>query len=231
MPKGGEFYVVVDSFRKIRGYLLNHYEGKESFINLRGDSEDVVAKLLDFLPQDSSIDLYINTDPIYSNVTQSFLASSRRNFEQSEDLLLAVRRGEAKLVHPNPAVKIPSKYVRDVAYLITDAFSDEAIRINGIALDQGKIWGIILNDRVVSLAGIASRQPEVAFIVNVNTATEFRRKGYGTFVVSAATEEALATSEAVSLYVESTNRAAIALYEKLGYRLHAKSARFKVKHS
>jgi ribosomal protein S18 acetylase RimI-like enzyme len=230
MPKDGEFYISRDSSsNEITGYLLNHYEGNELFVTLRSRSEESTSKLLAPLPIDEPLTIYMHTDPMNEQIVESYFLSNRREFEKTGDLVMAIGKNEAKLIQPNTAKIITNKYKQDVAKLFSHGAHDEAPEIVSVALGQQKIWGIIVDGHVVSIAAIASRQPEVGVVVNVNTHPDYRRRGYGTMVTSAATGKILEYSRLSSLFVNSSNRAAISIYEKLGYKLYSKSVRFKVR--
>lgn len=230
MPKDGELYISKDITKNgITGYMLNHYEGSELFVTLKGSSNEDASRLLTQLSMDESISVYLHAEPKHEQIVKDFFTLRKREFEETNDLLMTVSKNSARLVSPNLATIIPKKYARDVAMLITHGASDEAKEIISLALDQKKIWGIIVDGHVVSIAGIASRQPEIGIIVNVATDPNFRRRGYGTMATSAATESALRDSEIVSLFVNVSNIEAIRIYEKLGYKVYANSITFKAK--
>lgn len=230
LPKDAQIFVSRNGKNnEISGYILNHYEGREAFVYLKASASEEVSSLLNLLPQDRSVTIYLTADPKYLQIIRDYLSSKQWNFDENREDLMAVKRNMANLASPNSATIIPKKYVRDVALLITDTETEEAIKVNSLALDQKKIWGLIVEDHVVSIAGIASRQPEIGMIVNVVTHPNFRRRGFGTMVTSAATKSVLQDSAVVSLYVDATNLEAKRLYEKLGYRVFEESVRFKVK--
>ncbi|MCL4518229.1 MAG: GNAT family N-acetyltransferase [Thaumarchaeota archaeon] len=54
--------------------------------------------------------------------------------------------------------------------------------------------------------------------MGVETRQEFRRRGYGSIVVSAAVREALKHSRCCSLFVRSDNEQALGLYWALGFK-------------
>ncbi len=226
-PKDGELYIDrADAL--IRGHVMNHYEGREVFVDLKGETYDVVKELLDFLPLRKGFKCYISTEPKYREILRDFLSSKGEMFVELDEYLMALRRGEAKRVEPNQAVIVPERYAAQVAQLITDSNSDEAVEVNRIALSGKKIWGIIVDERVVAVAAIASKQPEIACLVNVVTHPDFRRRGFGASVTSAATSDALKISEVCSLFASTNNFDAIRIYERLGYRFYANSVKFEL---
>jgi ribosomal protein S18 acetylase RimI-like enzyme len=80
------------------------------------------------------------------------------------------------------------------------------------------IYGVFMEDRLVSYAGSFIQLPQIWFIGGVYTDPEHRNKGYATLATSAITEEGLKTADAAALFVRSDNHPAIRTYEKIGYR-------------
>lgn len=91
-------------------------------------------------------------------------------------------------------------------------------------LDREIYFAIYLDGRIVSAAGthVRSREAGLAAVGNVLTRMPFRDRGMATTVTSAVTEAALDEHTDVVLNVREDNGAAIAVYERLGYRLHAR---------
>ncbi len=85
-------------------------------------------------------------------------------------------------------------------------------------LSKNVIFGVFDEGKLVSVASLAVWLPKTAVILGVETKTEYRRKGFGRIVVSAAVREALRRSESCSLFVRSDNQEAISLYQKLGFK-------------
>ncbi|HML03332.1 MAG TPA: GNAT family N-acetyltransferase [Candidatus Bathyarchaeia archaeon] len=81
------------------------------------------------------------------------------------------------------------------------------------------IYGVFLNEELVSYAGSFLQLPQVWMIGGVYTHPNHRNKGYATLATSAVTEEALKNAEAAALFVRSDNYSAIKAYEKIGYKM------------
>lgn len=83
---------------------------------------------------------------------------------------------------------------------------------------------IYIDERIVSAAGthVRSADAGIAAVGNVLTRMAFRDRGMATSVTSAVTEAALAEHRDVVLNVREGNLPAITVYERLGYRLHAR---------
>lgn len=86
-------------------------------------------------------------------------------------------------------------------------------------IDSGVYRGIIVDGRLVSIAGthVVSPQERVAVVGNVFTHPAFRGRGFAKAATSAVTEELLATCEVVVLTVDPRNRPAVTAYRQLGY--------------
>lgn len=84
--------------------------------------------------------------------------------------------------------------------------------------------GIYLDSRIVAAAGthVRSSEAQIAAVGNVLTRMPYRGRGMATTVTSAVTELALREHRDVVLNVRDGNAPAIAVYERLGYRLHAR---------
>ncbi len=81
------------------------------------------------------------------------------------------------------------------------------------------IYGVFVNDKLVSYAGSFIQLPQFWMIGGVYTHTKHRNKGYATFATSAVTEESLKKGKAAALFVRSDNYSAIKVYEKIGYKM------------
>jgi GNAT superfamily N-acetyltransferase len=83
---------------------------------------------------------------------------------------------------------------------------------------------VYVDGRIASAAGthVRSTDAEIAAVGNVLTRLPYRGRGMATSVTSAVTETALAEHRDVVLNVREDNAVAIAVYERLGYRPHAR---------
>ncbi len=85
-------------------------------------------------------------------------------------------------------------------------------------LKRSFVFGAFSERKLVSVASLVAWLPAVAVIMGVETKMEFRGRGFGSSVVSAAVREGLRRSESCSLFVRSSNSDAIRLYRRLGFR-------------
>lgn len=84
-------------------------------------------------------------------------------------------------------------------------------------------FGIYAGPALVAAAGthVRSEEAGIAAVGNVLTRAAYRNRGMATSCTSAVTEAALDRHRDVVLNVRQDNAAAIAVYERLGYRGHA----------
>ncbi len=87
-------------------------------------------------------------------------------------------------------------------------------------LHEGVYYGVYVDQRLVAMAGthVAAPSQGLALVGNVMTHPRYRGQGYGSIATSAVTAELLKTCPDVLLTVDASNKAAIRLYERLGYR-------------
>ncbi|MEE8345958.1 MAG: GNAT family N-acetyltransferase [Dehalococcoidia bacterium] len=87
-------------------------------------------------------------------------------------------------------------------------------------IDEGVYYGVIVEGRLVSIAGthVDSPAERVAVVGNVFTHPSFRGGGLATIATSAVTRALLQHCDVVTLTVEAKNAPALAVYDKLGYR-------------
>jgi len=91
-------------------------------------------------------------------------------------------------------------------------------------LEREIYCGIYIDGRIASAAGthVRSGDAGIAAVGNVLTRMPHRGRGMATSVTSAVTEAALTEHRDVVLNVREDNVAAIPVYERLGYRVHAR---------
>lgn len=90
-------------------------------------------------------------------------------------------------------------------------------------LEREIYFGIFVGTTLASAAGthVRSRRSGLAAVGNVLTRVSYRDRGMATSVTSAVTSAALEEHRDVVLNVRQDNAPAVAVYERLGYRVHA----------
>lgn len=87
-------------------------------------------------------------------------------------------------------------------------------------VEQGVYYGVFADGRLVCIAGthVDSPSERIAVVGNVFTHPRYRGGGLATIATSAVTRHLLQRCDLVALTVEQSNAAALAVYDKLGYR-------------
>ncbi len=97
-------------------------------------------------------------------------------------------------------------------------------------LDTGQYFGLRVENRLVSVAGVHvySESYRIAAIGNVVTHPGYRNKGYGKLVMARLCQSLLEKVEHIGLNVKTDNAAAITCYRKLGFDTVASYAEFTI---
>lgn len=86
-------------------------------------------------------------------------------------------------------------------------------------VEQGRVWVLTENGKLIFKADIISETPEVAYLEGIYVTPEERNKGYGLRCTSQLGRSLLGRVRSVSILVNEQNAQAQALYRKVGYRL------------
>lgn len=97
-------------------------------------------------------------------------------------------------------------------------------------LQTGQYFGIRENNNLVSIAGIHVYSPQyrVAALGNITTHPSFRSRGYGKVATAAVCRSLLKSVDYIGLNVKADNAAAIACYQKLGFKIIASYNEFMI---
>jgi hypothetical protein len=88
-------------------------------------------------------------------------------------------------------------------------------------IEQGRVWVLIENGRLIFKADIVSDTPEVVYLEGIYVSPEDRGQGTGLCCLSQMTRHLLARTKVVSLLVNELNQTASAFYLKAGFKLRA----------
>jgi predicted GNAT family acetyltransferase len=88
-------------------------------------------------------------------------------------------------------------------------------------IEQGRVWVLIENGRLIFKADIVSDTPEVVYLEGIYVAPEDRGQGTGRRCLSQLTRNLLARTKVVSLLVNEMNQSATTFYLKAGFKLRA----------
>lgn len=198
---------------KLSGYVLTYTRTEVPSVILECPT-DVATMLLEKVPTNNFI---MHTSPHLLEAVQEKFPKEKHYVES----WMMVKKGEAEYFRPHCVRKLEGK---DDASRLVSLLSSRNDRPKRMLkkyaewISMMPLYGVILDDELVSYAGSFIQLPQVWMIGGVYTATEHRNKGYATSATSAVTEEALKNADAAALFARSDNLAAIKVYERIGYR-------------
>lgn len=217
-------FILVENCLSFDGYL-SRFDSPEFFsidVWVRGKTARIVDELLYFF-EDSvkSSDTKKTKLFVTSGAEYNSLISERfPNSKVEEQVAMVLRRGEQHLADTIFAVRIPEEKAEEYArFVVTDEWeiTNEIIERNRKFLKENSAYGIFENSKLVSTANALVRTPEFCVISGVQTHPDYRRRGYGSAVTTAAVRDALQTSDSAILFVDVQNNDAISVYERLGF--------------
>jgi uncharacterized protein len=88
-------------------------------------------------------------------------------------------------------------------------------------IEQGRVWVLIENGRLIFKADIMSDTAEVVYLEGIYVAPEERGNGIGRRCLSQLTRNLLARTKSVSLLVNEQNQMASEFYLKAGFKMRA----------
>jgi RimJ/RimL family protein N-acetyltransferase len=199
--------------RKPQGYILI-YIGSE-FPSIVIECEKTIAnELIKYAPKDKFI---IHAPPdLLQIITRKF----PRAKHYVEDWML-VKKGEASFQKSENVRKLQTEEDASKLFTLLETRTDRnaaSIKRYFDWISKMPLYGVFLNDELVSYAGSFIQLPQLWMIGGVYTNPKHRNKGYATQATSAITEEALKNAKAAALFVRTDNNPAKKAYEKIGYR-------------
>ena len=209
--EGHRYELYVNRIQGAIGAHLGIYHAPEADYVTIGGRDEAIAPLLALIPSRAVVLL-----------PPGALEVARGNMKPGNiypnDLML-VRRGEESLGHPGLAVRLTEKDAEEFA-AFGFSFNAPPVPVEWARerISRDAVFGAFDQGKLVSVASATGFHPDVAVIMGVETRNEFRRRGYGSSVVSAATREALNRSKSCTLWVASRNAEALAIYRRLGFK-------------
>ena len=132
---------------------------------------------------------------------------------------MVVEEEKFRPYYPEKALRLTTKHVKQ----FIEFYSSRGVYMPyGKALQllsTKKYYGVIVNNKIVSVGMAYIKLPEVWVIANVYTRPEYRGRGYAKIVTSAITRDGLNSGAFVELFVNENNEPAIRAYKKLGYKI------------
>jgi RimJ/RimL family protein N-acetyltransferase len=146
----------------------------------------------------------------------------RRHFMLTRDELMVRMSASAETFRPVEGQARAIRLTGSDIGRINRLYSSEAgpAAYSSRHINEGVYFGVILEGRLASIAGTHVNSPTegVAVVGNVFTHPDYRGGGLATITTSAVTSLLLQRCDTVALTVETRNRPALAVYDKLGYR-------------
>ena len=135
------------------------------------------------------------------------------------DLVQMVFEGSAPDAPDDPRIELLVE--ADAAEMAALAHATEPGPWGSATHRYGDFFGIRIDGRLASMAGERMRLPGLAELSGVSTWPEFRGQGLAAALVRRVVRGFLERGETPFLHCYAANVGAIALYEKLGFRVHA----------
>ncbi len=194
-----------DSFR---GYLLAWHGRQYPNVIVTGDEEAAEAMLPQAPPSPCT---FLLVPGLVAAVEERRAISARRMMD-----FMMVEPTSFRSAKTQESIPLGKEDAEDLEILYRAV--GEEHRKWGDWAEKGLAYGIRREGRIVAAAGTHFVSRRCSLIGGVYTAPRFRRQGYAAVLTSAVTMDALRRSDRVGLMVVSDNKAAIRLYQKLGYR-------------
>jgi len=197
----------------LKGYILIYAALEFPSVILECES-GVAQRLIEYAPENRFI---VHAPPNLLPVVKSRFPNAKHYVE---DWMLA-KKGESRFFRSELVRRLCTE---EDASRLTTLLSTREDRPRGIVkrymdwISKMPIYGVFVNDELVSYAGSFLQLPQIWMTGGVYTHPNRRNKGYATLATSAVTEEALKNAEAAALFVRSDNYPAIRVYEKIGYK-------------
>jgi predicted GNAT family acetyltransferase len=158
---------------------------------------------------------YAEADRVPRLVTQELLLEQKAaatGVVAEPNLRLAFREDLESVVLINAALGYEESGV-DPLVRDWDGMWRRAVR----RVDQGRVWVLIEDGRMIFKADVISETPETLYLEGVYVQPEFRRKGYGLRCMNQLARNLLGRVGSLCLVVNEENQRAQDFYGKLGY--------------
>jgi RimJ/RimL family protein N-acetyltransferase len=198
---------------KLGGYILIYTALDFPSVILECE-KDIAEKLIGYAPKNHFI---MHVPPNLLEIIEGRFSNAKHYLE---DWML-IKKREANFYKSEHAHRLCSENEASKLAILLSSRDD---RQSGTAkkymdlITETPVYGVFVNDELVSYAGSFIQLPQVWMIGGVYTHPNHRNNGYATLATSAVTEEALKHAEAAALFVRSDNYSAIRAYEKIGYK-------------
>lgn len=197
----------------IVGYLLIWRGYKILGIHIWGQS----FNLIKYIPHVGKFIIHVYNDAL---VIPTFNYLKSRNAKADVKMYLDMVTNEDLFIPYSP------ERARRLSIEDLDKFI-ELKRVQGRFIDRsfakkvitkGRYYGVFHENKLVSIACSYLKTNDVWIIGDVYTHPDYRGRGYAKIVTSAITKDAVSSGAKALLHVEESNKIAINVYKKLGYK-------------
>ena len=205
-----QMYIALGEGESIQGYLLIYKRLKYPSVLLEGN----ITKLKDLLRK-------IDLEKMIIHVPPEFLPLVKEEFPSAETCVEDWMLIKSEQLHPIGKVyakKLRAEDSSKLASLIPGTFQPGGVADYRELIRKFSVYGVFVNDKLVSTARSYIQLPEIWFIGGVYTHPRYRNQGYATQVTYAVTKEGLDNTGLVSLFVRSGNYSALRVYDIIGYK-------------
>ena len=221
-PDRTKAVLLVDDENNVVGYVMAYYSGNKTFMHAWNTGANTLGMFLGRLYGVDSIVLQLHgssTDSVedFARVLGSYGFS----VEIVYYLDMAITSSSPFKPYYAPRVKVV-RLGREHAidYVDLEASRGRTVSVSdarGI-LESLRCYGAYVDSVLASIACTYIRMPEAWLIGNVYTRPTHRGRGLAKTVTSTVTAQALNCGAKPFLHVEESNRVAIHVYERLGYK-------------
>jgi ribosomal protein S18 acetylase RimI-like enzyme len=199
--------------RNFKGYILTYTATDVPSVILECQKGSV-AELISFAPKDHFV---MHTDPNFKSILMKKFPGAKSYVEN----WMVLKREKARESQIKVAKRLHSR--KDAAAFASLVLARKDRPAGSLKkyiewIARMPIYGVFVEDKLVSYAGSFIQLPEIWLIGGVYTDPCYRSKGYAYTATSAVTNEALRNSKMAALFVRSDNAPAIKVYEKIGYQ-------------
>lgn len=162
-----------------------------------------------------------------------YAAAGRTPRQVSREFLLE-QKASAPGVDGDPQLRLALRADLESVVMINAALGFEESGINPLEqdrqgmlvrtarrVDQGRVWVLVQDGRMVFKADIISETPETVFIEGVYVQPDARRQGYGLRCMTQLARNLLDRVQSICLVVNEENERARAFYQRAGYQIRS----------
>jgi len=206
-----DMYLALDEKGLIDGYMLVYTRLKYPSVILEGHPE--TAKVL--------LEKLQTKQMIMPDIPQGYIQIVKEKFPNAKFYLenwMLISRNQLRSIESHYCVRRLNVSDAYQLAILRDKTSKQDVATYAETIRKLAVYGIFINEKLVSSAQALVQLPEVWIVGGVYTQPEYRNKGFATQVVYALTKEALRKAKSASLFVRSNNYPALRVYTKIGYK-------------